>query len=135
MALKLFRCDRPTCKVQDKGHFRAELPKCPRCGLEANDPKFGSKIIRLTMIHYDPPTEFPGIGKGFRACSPTKMIQVTDGPGGAPKNPFDAGTGDVNQVSCPECKLTDEYKAGLAALNDDDGPCAALELLESRRTS
>ena len=45
-----------------------------------------------------------------------------------------AGTGDVHQVSCPNCLLTDEYKQALALIGDDDDESAsnaALNRLES----
>lgn len=134
--LKFYRCGRPSCMTKEKGQFWSETPICPQCKLEANDPKFGHKIIRLTILHLDPPTDFPGIGKSHRACDVTKSIQAPDGPGGVP-NPYHAGTGVVSMVNCPACKLTQAYKDAVAMIDDEDGPRQASisERLEVTRVS
>lgn len=112
------------------------MPTCPQCGLTADDPKFGHKIIRLVIVHFDPPTDFPGIGQQHRACDPNKPIQAPDGPGGVP-NPWHAGTGDPKVVNCPACMQTESYKAVLATAEDEDAPnstAAAMGRIENSVT-
>lgn len=124
MPLKMFRCLNPTCcTLKDQGIFHAEYPKCPRCQTDAADPKFGRLIVRLTLVHFDPPTHVPGIGKNYRACDPTVDIQAAQGGNGMP-NPFHAGTGTPAAVTCPACKESAEFKAALAT-EEEDAPQAA----------
>lgn len=101
------------------GQFWATYPKCPKCELDAKDLKFGDKIQRLVIVHYDPPTEFPGVGENVRACERTRIIQAEDTPGGIP-NPWHAGTGSVKDVNCDACMATPEYQHGLEIINDDE---------------
>lgn len=115
--MKQYRCLRPKCQNRNKGLFKAEQPTCPQCNLQANDPKFGHMICRLVVVHFDPPTDFPGMGQGYRACDHAKTIQADPGTGGVP-NPWHAGTGAINAVTCSECKETTEYKTA-AALQDE----------------
>lgn len=122
--LKYYKCHRPTCQKKDQGRFwqaasPSDPPKCPQCGLTTADPKFGEKIQRLVITHFDPPTEFPGLGWNHRACDKEKSICAEEGPNGVP-NPWHAGTGIVGVVTCPACKETPEYKAALGVVEDDD---------------
>lgn len=117
--LKLFRCTRPSCTTKDMGRFQSLGWECPQCGLSIKDPKLGHKIIRLTVIHFDPPSEWPGVGLNVRACNKAMPIQAPEGPNGVP-NPWHAGTGDPRQVSCPDCLLTDEYKKALLTSEDEE---------------
>jgi len=66
----------------------------------------------------------PGYGMGYRACDPTKSIQVTEGPGGVP-NPWHAGTGTLDAVTCPECMETEEFTKLKALLEADLQPIIA----------
>jgi hypothetical protein len=115
---KLFRCNNPKCQAVNKGKFQSEKPECPQCKIGADHPKFGSLILRLVMVHYDPPSEMPGISQWVRACDKSKSIAVQDG-GGVP-NPWHAGTGLIQAVTCPECMATAEFKASLAQCEDED---------------
>ena len=117
--LKLFRCTRVSCVKKDQGRFQSEGWACPQCGLPMKDPKLGDKIMRLTMVHFDPPSEWPGMGLHYRACDPSIGIQVAPAQNGMP-NPWHAGTGDPRQVSCPKCKDTEAYKKALATAEDED---------------
>lgn len=132
--MKKFRCGSPKCQQTDGGIFNSEQGICPQCGLNEKCPKFGRMIHRLVMIHYDPPTEFPGVGHNHRACDPTKAIQAQEWQGGIP-NPWNIGTGDVMSVTCDACKQTPEYKAGLEIAESEDGPsnntAAAMNRLQS----
>lgn len=120
---KLFRCMNPRCQEKDlaMGRFWSVEPVCPQCGIEAKDQKFGHLIVRLSVVHLDPPTDIPGIGWNVRACDETKIIQVSEGASGIP-NPYHIGSGNVNAVNCPECKNTSAYKAALAVESNEDGP-------------
>ncbi len=118
--MKFFQCDRPSCLKLRKGRFYSEQPICPQCKTEGKDPKYGHTIRRLTIIHYDPPSEYPGIGMTHRACSRKEPIQASDGVNGQP-NPWHAGTGSIAAVTCHECMKTPEFKKAAAALDDNDG--------------
>lgn len=117
---KLYKCHRPTCQAKNHGQFwqeadRENPPVCPQCNLSALDPKFGDKIQRLVVVHFDPPSEFPGTGLQVRACDPKMPIQAQVVN---PKLPsWHAGTGNPKTVNCDLCKATDAYKA--AAIDDD----------------
>lgn len=139
MALKLFRCTRPTCTKKEMGRFQSETWECPQCGLSMKDPKLGHKIIRLTVIHFDPPSEWPGTGLNVRACDHAQPIQASQGQNGIP-NPWNAGTANPKHVTCEACKLTKEYKDSLLAQDDDENPkvaaatIASMNRLEAART-
>ncbi len=130
---KYYRCHNPTCAPKDQGKFRSTAPVCPQCRISADDPKFGRLIVRLVFVHFDPPTHVPGIGQNVRACDPTKPIQAPDGPNGLP-NPWHAGTGVPAAVTCQACQETPEYKAALAAEDDEDGPDLAKAAFERIQT-
>ena len=129
--MKLFRCERPSCLTKDRGQFWSCQPICPQCKLEANDPKFGSKIIRLQIVHFDPPTDFPGVGQNYRACDHAIGVHAATGPGGVP-NPYHGATGDPRFVNCPKCLATDDCKTAMIGVGDEDGPAnAALQRIET----
>lgn len=119
MAKKMYRCYRPTCLQDKRGMFYAEQGKCPRCGLDEKDQRLGHKIQRLAIIHFDPPSDFPGVGMGYRACDPKKQIAVTleSDEYGRKKAPTHVATGNPEVVTCPECIATQAYQDALAVVN------------------
>ncbi len=133
---KLYQCLKPSCQAKDKGVFYSDVWKCPQCGLKHTDPKFGHRLTRKTLVHYDPPTEHPGIGENHRACAPGKPIQAEQLGGGVP-NPYHAGTANPGAVNCPECKKTAVYLQAVGMTDEEEGASltkAALERLEPLRT-
>jgi hypothetical protein len=149
MAAKLFRCTNGNCvDAQGAPCLFAHVetpdnldPTCPKCGTKANDPKHGRIIVRMTAIHFDAPSHVATHGVGFRACDPTKRIQVGGGiiPGLEAPNPFHGGTGDPDAVNCPECRQTEAWKTAFASAHaekDDDGQAlkAALGRLQMFRS-
>ncbi len=134
--LKFYQCHNPRCQAKDKGKFLSNRPPqkaiCPQCGIQEADPKFGKVIQRLVLVHFDPPTDIPSIGQSIRACQREKIIQAEELPNGTP-NPWHAGTGCFEAVTCPACKETIEYKAAQASAEDEEGPnlmAAAFERLQ-----
>ena len=111
---KFFRCLNPKCLQVEMGQFWSDASEknpavCPQCGIVGKQgTKFGHMIQRLTVVHFDPPTEIPGIGQNVRACETSRAIQADEMPNGIP-NPYHAGTGSVQQVNCPECMATTAY--------------------------
>lgn len=116
---KLFRCRNPKCKVNGKPlDFASEQPVCPHCKIEAKDERFGRFILRRVKVHYDPQSGVPGYGANVRACDPNVSICATFGPTGVPE-PWHAGTGDLGQVSCPECLASAAFAADKKAMEDE----------------
>jgi hypothetical protein len=121
--LKQYICSHPKCLVKDGGKFSGEFtPKkavCPRCGTREDDEKFGCAIQRLTVIHFDPPTHMPGIGQNHRACDPAVGIKAQLLSNSLMPNPWHAGTGDINVVTCEKCKATPEYQQAMQRQDDE----------------
>ena len=83
---------------------------CPQCGIVGKQgTKFGHLIQRLSIVHFDPPTDIPGVGWNVRACDRTKGVQAFEGQDGIP-NAHNVGSGYVVAVNCLECMKTEEYK-------------------------
>lgn len=118
--LKYFRCHRDSCQANDMGRFFAMDAKCPQCGLTQKDPKFGDKLQRLAIVHFDPPTDFAGRGENVRACEPSEGIQCK--MHGRIPNPFHAGSGNASIVNCPDCMQTEIYQYAMALIENEDGP-------------
>ncbi len=99
-----FRCVNPACSDHPAGlpkyDFWSDLPTCPRCGASEKDPESAHLILRLAIIHLDQRTKW-GKGRGLAACSGQRFSR-------------DAGTGLPDQVNCPECKATEEYRRAAA---------------------
>lgn len=131
MAIKMFRCANPKCRKANKGTFFAEIPKCPQCGIEANDPKYGRLIGRCALVHFDPPSPVPGIGLNVRACDPAKVITVASTNERKPS--WHAGTGNPKGVTCPQCKETRAYQAAIAGLDDELPPTETLTAAAASR--
>ena len=81
--------------------FIAAEPVCPQCRADQRNPKLARFIVDLVDVHFDPPTEYPGVGQGVRACS------------GQP-TPGRPATGDPGAVTCAACKLTEAWKKASA---------------------
>jgi len=95
----LHRCLNPRCEVTE---FTAADPVCPGCGAE------NPLVVRLPVIHFDPPSPFAGKGLGHRACDPTTPISRG------------RGTGEPAVVNCPACRATDAFRAVPAAGTGED---------------
>ena len=103
----LFRCLNPKCSdVLDKiGHdFAADLPVCPKCGLDARNPKYRRFMELVTVIHFDPPENIvPGVGVNLSLCNGKTPAEL-----GAVR-PMEQLTGDPEAVTCPVCKAHSEF--------------------------
>lgn len=84
------------------------------------DPKFGHLVQRLVIVHFDPPSEFPGHGQNHWACNHDQIVQV-ESHGEIPR-PWDQATGVPGVVTCPACKKTAVFKAAWEAAEDDVCP-------------
>lgn len=105
--MRLFRCR--NCNRE----FRADVPACEACGLDAaKDPRDEGVVVEMVTIHFDPPTKVVGRGQGHAACDP--RIKV-----GTPGVVF---TGDRGVANCEACKTSvafaraDESLIGMAAI-------------------
>lgn len=117
---KLFACLNPLCKTPTGWfNFTSLTPTCPSCGISFTDERFGSLLIkRLPRIHFDPPSPVPGYGMNHRACNPKIHICGIPNDLGQP-DPFNAGTGLVTAVTCPECKVTAAFEKAFAEYHDE----------------
>lgn len=88
------------------GHdFTAELPVCPKCGLDATTAEVSQYglVVKRETIHLDPPHKtIVGKGSGKRPCDGKPTM------GGM-------STGVAAVVNCEKCKQTPEFQA-LAAV-------------------
>ena len=119
MAIKLFRCLKPKCQAREQGRFWGEEWKCPQCGLTDKDPRLGQYLVRLCIIHFDPPTDIPGVGLNVRACDKGKPIQAIQWENGTP-SPWNGGTGSPSAVTCDKCMNTPEYIRAKKAIDDEE---------------
>ena len=117
--LKYYKCHRPSCQRKEKGNFWSEIPTCPQCQLSAKDEKFGHLLQRLVIVHFDPPTDFLGLGHHVRACKTETAIQAPDGGGGIP-NPWHAGTGVATHVNCQACRQTEAWQRAMEIIDHDE---------------
>lgn len=101
---RMYRCTNGRCAVDPAGReifdFASEDGTCPKCGAGPNhpNPRVRGLVFRLELVHFDPPSEFPGVGLNHAACDPKKPIGTT------------RGTGDPGAVTCPVCKETLAFK-------------------------
>jgi rubredoxin len=116
--MKLFKCMNDECLRQDQGRFYRDTWVCPRCGISMEDPKFGRLILRMVLIHYDPPTKYRGIHHGYRACDHAMPICVSLRLEDGSPNPYQAGTAVPSAVTCPECMKSEEYLTAMLLLDD-----------------
>ena len=141
-AKKLFRCMNPKCQALNlaMGRFWAEASEtnpavCPQCKIVGKaNTKFGHLIVRLTIVHFDPPSEIPGIGLNVRACDQDKIIQVSEGGNGIP-NHYHVGSGSVRAVNCPACQASEAYQQVLRIEQDEDAPSQAEAAFERIKES
>lgn len=98
---RFYRCYNPNCTehpAKMPGYdFTADVPVCPKCKVDARQPRFSHLIVPLVIIHFDPPSQVPGYGVGELAC---------DGKPSAGR----MATGDPEVVNCPACRQTDVWK-------------------------
>src|SRR5579864_6436536 len=96
--MKQFRCMNQKCQAKNDGRFESESdePTCSQCNIGKDHPRFGKMILRVAEIHFDPPSEVPGYGLGFRACNPKVPIGV---PINGLKPVYHGGTGDPTIVN------------------------------------
>lgn len=102
--MKLYRCH-PCGKFE----FTADRPVCPQCGTDGDDPRIKARgfVIPLVILHFDPPSGLPGMGKNRPACDQTLYV----GHNGV------RATGEPSAVSCAACKLTEEFALALKVRN------------------
>ena len=97
--MRLWRCE------QCGRAFEADRPKCEKCGI---DPAEDTRLIRfftlLKRVHFDPPTKWPGIGRGTLACDPARKL-------GQLKASEEAATGEPSAVTCKACLASAEWQA------------------------
>lgn len=75
--------------------FTADKPVCPACGADpATDPRDAGAVVRLEVLHFDPPSGRPHRGRGHAACNPALKV----GAGGV------LATGEPSVVNCPACR-------------------------------
>lgn len=122
---KLFQCQLPKCQPLRQGKFMQVTspevpPVCPQCKLVGQTgTRWGHLIARLVFIHFDPPSEMPGYGMGYRACDPAKAAYAGTGTDGRP-NPWHAVTGVADEVNCPECRETAAWKKAKAEVDGEE---------------
>lgn len=94
---KCYGCD------QTKGvDFIAVDPKCPTCGVDANNPADPERFLiqAVAVIHFIPPASerlFGKKGNGRLACQPDKSVSGY------------MATGDPRETNCPACKKSPEF--------------------------
>lgn len=103
MATRLWRCVNPE---HGKHDFEAGRPVCPECGAGEDGRSRARFILPLKVVHFDPPA-FPGVGRNVKACD------------GKPWGEGVMATAAPSAVTCPACMETGEYKAALAAAEND----------------
>jgi predicted nucleic-acid-binding Zn-ribbon protein len=107
--MKLWRCYNAKCSETGIPGFdfevpETEKPKCPKCGITREMPRFSHLLVERVQIHFDAPSGIvDGIGKGFIACDPSKLVGKY------------RATGAPSAVTCAACKATEAYKAAVTA--------------------
>lgn len=99
---RLYRCYNPKCTTHPAGmpgyDFTADVPVCPKCGVDARQPRFANLIVTRTLIHFDPPSGVvPGYGKNVCVCDGKPL-------GGR------VSSGDPDAVNCPACRESAEWQ-------------------------
>lgn len=78
---------------------------CPECGLKADTPEGRGMIIKLEIIHFDPPHEvLKHKGKNHIACNPKKRV-------GESSRLW--ATADHGSVTCEPCRATEAFQKTL----------------------
>ena len=113
--MKIYRCYNGKCSDGVPG-FDFEAPegapaKCPKCGVDKTDPRFGRIIVDRVQMHFDAPSGVvEGRGVGFIACDPSKRVGKY------------RATGSPGAVSCVACKATESFKAALKSSSEELHP-------------
>jgi hypothetical protein len=102
-----YRCQNPKCSADPHGRsiydFWAAEPVCPKCKCDARKPRMGGVVIPLVVLHFEPPVAgIDGMGTGFLACNERVKVGASSSV---------RVTGDPTVVTCPDCKLTEAYRA------------------------
>ena len=93
--MSLWRC------LNCKAEFQADKPVCAACELDpTTDPRAADLFRAIEVIHFDPPTRVPGVGRNHAACDPKVRY-------GANR----MFTGEPGSVTCPACKASPAFAA------------------------
>lgn len=116
---KLWRCHNHDAPVE----FWGTDGKCPEC--PATFAKNPECVVKLEIIHFDPPSGIKNKGMNIRACD-GKPWNYPEGEG--------RSTGDVSVVNCPLCKQSESFKMiEEAGANAEINQQSLNELLERDR--
>lgn len=102
--MALWRCNSLKCEGKT---FLSERPKCPVCGLDAEaDARFADVIIKLTIIHFDPPSGVVrGRGKNVTLCDGTPVRSLG--------KKHEQASGDPEAVNCQACRAHKDFSTDL----------------------
>lgn len=107
--MPMFRCHNQACTTDKHGRlgFDFEAPVsaivCPKCGA-GKTARTAQLIVKLAVVHFDPPTNIQGVGENVAACNPEKAI----GSGMR-------GSGVHDAVTCKACRATQVFQDSYAA--------------------
>ena len=91
------RCGDPAQRPGFDFEAEGKVVKCPKCGLSSDDVRFGGMLLKLTVIHYDPPHPIVGgAGLGYPLCEPSARVQDLH-------RKKEAATGEPGVVNCKKC--------------------------------
>ncbi|MEB3269965.1 MAG: hypothetical protein VKJ09_15600, partial [Leptolyngbya sp.] len=84
--------------------FAADLPVCPKCGIDGREAEYRPYVIERLPVHLDPPhAVLKDRGKGVTACDGTRI------GGRDAKGNTVMGTGLREAVTCPACRETEVF--------------------------
>lgn len=114
--MKLYRCYNGKCVDNGVPGFDFEAAdgqpaKCPKCGVDKTDPRFGRIIVDRVQMHFDAPSGIvDGRGVGYIACDPSKRVGKY------------RATGSPGAVTCVACKATESFRAAALANSEEVHP-------------
>ena len=117
--MSLWRCYNPKCATNPYGkqgfdfEVDGRVAKCPKCGID-NEGRFTSLLVRLTLIHYDPPSPVPGFGMGYTLCDANRMVYAL--------NPGEQASGEPVAVNCKKCKEHADFPKDWTDMSKDRVP-------------
>lgn len=137
-----WRCLNSRCwETQRPGYdFTADAGVCPKCGASANEPQTARFLIRLAIIHYDPPhPTIAGLGMGYALCDKGRHVSTLHLAQLKRGGVLEQATADANAVNCPQCLAHKDFPGDdfepkqavpgwmlgkeLQKKNDDKPPC------------